>query len=151
MKKVLRVDVIEPANGESIQIVGYTGGSGEGTVTSVNTVEPVNGDVTLTDLIFLTPLYDQDLVVTEGTATINMSRNEVYYNTYTIEDSITITITGIGSATITITADGSSTPVITGATKDPRSDDWDIVNSHRNRFIFWNDEEDIWYSITKLD
>jgi hypothetical protein len=27
MKKVLRVDVIEPANGESIQIVGFTGGS----------------------------------------------------------------------------------------------------------------------------
>jgi hypothetical protein len=49
MKKVLKVDVIEPNNGSSIEIKGYSSSSGTGTVTSVNTIDPdAEGNVSLT-------------------------------------------------------------------------------------------------------
>lgn len=39
---------------------------------------------------------------------------------------------------------------ITGATKDPKSDDASTTSGNTDRYVFWKDSTGIYYSITNL-
>lgn len=77
----------------------------------------------------------------------------MWYNKYIQAGVLVLTITAnsiVGSAAILpILLDGN--PItITGATKDPKSDDASTTSGDTDRYIFWKDSVGIFYSITNL-
>lgn len=76
-----------------------------------------------------------------------------WYNKYTQAGAFTLTMpekADIGAAAILpILVDGN-TITVTGATKDPKSDDASTTSGDTDRYVFWKDSVGIFYSITNL-
>lgn len=77
----------------------------------------------------------------------------IWYTKYTQSGAFTISIqpNGIigGAAILPILVDGN-TITVTGATKDPKSDDASTTSGDTDRYVFWKDSVGIFYSITNL-
>jgi hypothetical protein len=78
--------------------------------------------------------------------------NVTVYNTYTQTGELTLTVTNEiigGTAILSIVVDGN-TITVTGATKDPKSDDASTTSGDTDRYVFWKDTLGVYYSITNL-
>jgi len=77
----------------------------------------------------------------------------VIYSQYTQSGALELTIAADsiigGWAILPITVDGA-TITVTGATKDPKSNDASSTATDVDRYVFWKDTMGVWYSITNL-
>jgi len=75
------------------------------------------------------------------------------FTKYTQSGAFTITIKDGGilgcGAILPVLIDGS-TITVTGATKDPKSDDASSTSGDTDRYVFWKDGSGVYYSITNL-
>lgn len=77
----------------------------------------------------------------------------VYYTKYTQSGTLGISINSdsiIGGCAILPILIDANTITITGATKDPKSDDASTASGDIDRYVFWKDSIGIYYSITNL-
>lgn len=76
-----------------------------------------------------------------------------WYNKYTQSGALDISIQDgsvIGAAAVLCVLLDGNAITITGATKDPKSDDASTTSGETDRYTFWKDATGIYYSITNL-